>query len=364
VLLGDGGEPSLIADRIIAAVGECFEIADHEISISASVGIASGREEAETVLRNADLAMYAAKRRGAARYERFEPGMRDPVIPRRDLDIELRDAIERDELDPRYQPIVDLRTGNIVAFEALVSWQHPLSAADPAPMAEDTGLAVDLARLTLERAAADLGPHGVAISLNVSLRELADPRYLAAVQSATAGALPPSAVILELSANETLADTPDALANLHALKALGIRIALDDFGTGRTSLEELTTLPLDLLKIAAPFTPGDPARVRASALLPMIVAIARRLGLETIAQGLERPEQMPMLRGLGCCLGQGAVYGAAVDASTAQSLLASRLGTARYIPGPCSTTTTPTSRSSTTRPWPSSATAPRGTPTP
>jgi diguanylate cyclase (GGDEF)-like protein len=324
VLLGDGGEPALIADRIIAALGERFEIADHDISISASVGIASGREEAETVLRKADLAMYAAKRRGAARYERFEPRMRDPGVSRRDLDIELRHAIERDELDARYQPIVDLRSGNIVAFEALVSWQHPPSAAELVPIAEGTGLAVDLARWRLERAAADLGSHGVAISLNVSMRELADPRFLAAVHSTTAGALPPSAVILELSANEKLTATLDALANLDALKALGVRVALDDFGTGRTSLEELTTLPLDLLKIAAPFMPGDPARARTSALLPMIVAIAGRLELETVAQGLDRPEQIPMLRDLGCSLGQGALHGAAVDASTAQILLGLR----------------------------------------
>jgi diguanylate cyclase (GGDEF)-like protein len=326
VLVDDGGEASLIADRIIAAVGERFEIAGHDISIGASVGIASGCEEAETVLRNADLAMYAAKRHGAARYERFEPGMRNSVASRSELDTEMRHAIERDELDARYQPIVDLRAGNIVAFEALMCWHHPargtLSAPDFAPMADETGLAVDLARWLLERAATDLGSYGVAISLNVSLRELADPRYLAAVQSATAGALPLSVVILELSANETLVDTPDGLANLDALKALGVRIALDDFGTSHTPLQQLTTLPLDLLKVAAPFIPGDPARVRTSALLPMIVAIARRLGLETVAQGVDRPEQVPMLRGLGCSFGQGAFHGPAVDARTARSLLA------------------------------------------
>jgi diguanylate cyclase (GGDEF)-like protein len=328
VLLGDGDEPSRIADRIIAALGERFEIAGHDVSISASVGIASGREEAETVLRNADLAMYAAKRRGAARYERFEPRMRDSVVPRRDLDTELRQAIKRDELEARYQPIVDLRTGNIAAFEAHVCWHHPargtLSAADLAPGAEEGRLAVDLARWQLDRAAGDLGSRGVGVSLNISTRELIDPDWLAAVRSTVAGALPPSAVILELSANETLADAPYALANLDALKALGVRVALDDFGTGPTSLHELTTLPLDLLKVAAPFIPGDPAHARSGALLPAIVAIARRLGLEAIAQGVDRPEQVPMLRELGCSLGQGALHGAAVDASTAHSLLASR----------------------------------------
>jgi diguanylate cyclase (GGDEF)-like protein len=328
VLLADGGEPSLIADRIVAALGERFELAGHEISISASVGIATGCEDAETVLRNADLAMYAAKRRGAARYERFDPRTHKRVVARHDLGTELRRAIERDELDVRYEPIVDLPTGSIAAFEALVRWHHPvrgtLSAAEFAPLPEQTGLAVNVGCWVLERAAADLGTHSVAISLNVSTRELADPRYLGAVRSTTAAGVLPSNLILELSATATLADTRDALANLDALQALGIRIALDDFGTGPTSLLELTTLPLDLLKIGLPFIPGDPARKRTTALLPAIITIARRLGLESIAQGLDHPEQLSVVKDLGCALGQGALHGAAVDASTAHILLASR----------------------------------------
>ena len=328
ILLGDGSEPSLIAQRIIAALGERFEIAGHDVFVSASVGIASGCEEAETVLRNADVAMYAAKRRGAARYEQFQPRMRDAVISRRALDSDLRHAIERGELEARYQPIMDLRTGAIAAFEALVRWRHPvrgtLSAADFAPVAEETGLAVDLARWLLAQAAADLGAHAIAISLDVTARELADPRYMAAVRSTTTSALPPSAVILELSSNATFDDAPDALANLHALKALGIQVALDNFGVGHTSLLELTTLPLDLLKIAAPFIPGDPAHPRTDALHTAIYAIGRRLELKSVAQGLDRPEQVPLLMNLGCTLGQGTLPGAAVDATTARSLLASR----------------------------------------
>ena len=317
VLLGDGSEPSLIAQRIIAALGERFDIAGHDIFVSASVGIASGCEEAETVLRNADLAMYAAKRRGAARYEQFQPRMRDAAISRRALDTELRHAINRDELEARYQPIIDLRTGAIAAFEALVRWRHPgrgiLSAADFAPVAEENGLVVDLALWLLEHAAADLGAHAITISLDVSERELADPRYIAAMRSTTTNALPPAAVILELSGNATFDDAPEALANLHALKALGIQIALDNFGIGRTSLLELTTLPLDLLKIAAPLIPGNPAHPRTDALLTSIFAIAHRLELTSVARGLDRSEQLPMLMNLGCTLGQGTLPGAAVE---------------------------------------------------
>jgi EAL domain-containing protein (putative c-di-GMP-specific phosphodiesterase class I) len=273
------------------------------------VGIASGHAEAESVLLNADLAMYAAKRRGAARYELFEPRMRDSSVSRRDLGAELRCAMERNELDVRYQPIVDLRGGKIVAFLAFVGRHYPargaLLAAEFAPVADETRLGLNVARWLLERAAGDLGAHGVAISLNVSMRELADQRYLDMVRSMIARGLPSSALILELSADTTIADTHDALASLDALKALGVRIALDDFRIAPTSLRELTTLPLDLLKIATPFIPSDPATARGGALLPAIVAIARGLGLETIAQGLDRPEQLHLLRDLGCALGQG-----------------------------------------------------------
>ena len=326
VLLGDGAEPSAVAERIITAVDERFDIAGHDISVSASVGIASDCEEAETLLHNADLAMYTAKGRGRACYEHFEPGMRDAVISRGDRSTELRHAIERDQLDVHYQPMVNLRTGHIAAFEAQAHWRHrrgTLTARVLASVANETGLAVDLARWLLERAVADLGAHGVAISIDVSTRELADPRYLAALRRTTTDTLPASAVILELDGNTSLANTQNALANLDELRTLGIRIALDDFGIGHASLLELTTLPLDLLKIAAPFIPTCPGRARAGALLPAIFEIAHRLELETVAQGLDRPEQLPLLRHLGCVLGQGALLGAPVDARTARSMLAS-----------------------------------------
>ena len=310
VLLGDGAESSLIAERITAALSERFEIAGHDIFVTASVGIASGCEDAETLLRNADLAMYAAKCGGVQRVrsERFEPRMGDAVSSRSSLGTELRRAIEGHELDVRYQPIVELGTRGIAAFEALVHWSHPvrgvLPAAELCAVAEEIGAAVELKRWLLARAAADLGGLGVTISINVSPRELADQRYVAAMRDSTHRALPPSSVMLELDANTMLADAPDARANLDALKALGIRIALDDFGIGAQSLLELTALPLDVLKLAAPFLSGDPAQTRASSLLPAILAIARRLGLQSVAQGLDRPEQLVSLKHLGCTLGQ------------------------------------------------------------
>ncbi len=271
--------------------------------------------------------------------------MRDAAISRRALDTDLRHAINRDELEACYQPIMDLRTGAIAAFEASVRWRHPgrgiLSAADFVPVAEENGLVVDLALWLLEHAAADLGAHAITISLDVSERELADPRYMAAVRSTITSALPPAAVMLELSCNATFHDAPEALANLHALKALGIQIALDDFGIGRTSLLELTTLPLDLLKIAAPFIPRNPAYPRTDALLTTILEIADRLELTSVAQGLDRPEQLPLLVNLGCTLGQGALPGAAVDASTAHSLLAAHRRSERSAPSRAPVRSTP-----------------------
>ncbi len=330
VLLAGGADPVTVAERIIDALQRPFQIGENELSVSVSVGIASGREEAETLLRNADVAMYQAKRAGAGRYKHFEPSMHTTLVSRLELVTELRRAIELGQFELHYQPMFDLRSGKIAAFEGLVRWRHPtrglVAPLEFIPVAEETGLIVDIGRWVLEHGCSQLAvwrrETPLALSLNVSTRELQQPGYAATVQEAIRGAFPPSALILEITERAPLVDAPGVLASLHALKDLGVRLALDDFGTGYSTLLNLSHLPVDLLKIAKPFLDATERDERnPPGLLSGIIGLGRHLGLMTVAEGIERPEQRDVLVGIGCDLGQGYLLGRPLDAAAAAKLL-------------------------------------------
>ena len=298
--------------------------------VGASVGIATGRDDAEALLRNADVAMYQAKRSGGGRSERFAPRMHTALLSRLGLDRELRRAITHDQFELHYQPWVDLRTGEIAAFEGLVRWRHPsrglVAPLEFIPLAEETGMIVQIGRWVLAHGCSQLAVWRrhtpLALSLNVSARELAQPGYAAAVAAAIDEAFPPSALILEVTERAPLLAMPGVLDSLQAVKGLGVRIALDDFGTGYSSLLSLSRIPVDILKIAKPFLDAiDADQRRATGLLAAAIAVGGHMGLLTIAEGIERSDQHALVARLGCDLGQGYLLGRPLDITAATQLL-------------------------------------------
>jgi diguanylate cyclase (GGDEF)-like protein len=342
VLLTGMSDPTAVAQRIIDGVRSLFQIGEHEVFVSVSVGIASGREEAETLLRQADVAMYHAKRSGAGRYARFQPSMHAALISRLTLGTELRRAIAREEFELHYQPLLDLRCGRIAAFEGLVRWRHPnrglVAPLDFIPFAEQTGMIVEIGRWVLAHGCRQLAAWWrdtpIALSLNVSTRELQQRDYTDTVRDAIRSAFPPSALILEVTEREPLQDVPGVLETLHAVKRLGVRLALDDFGTGYGTLINLSHLPIDLLKIAKPFLDavdgGEHGERNPRGLLAGTLSLGRHLGLTTVAEGIELPEQRDLLIELGCDLGQGYHLGRPLDAAGAEELLAAESNRARH----------------------------------
>jgi diguanylate cyclase (GGDEF)-like protein len=333
VLLVGAADPAAVARRIIDAVNRRFQIAENEVFVSVSVGIVVGREEAETLLRHADMAMYHAKRSGAGTYALFEPSMHAARVSRLTLGTELRRAIEGEQFELHYQPMFDLRSGKIAAFEGLVSWRHPdrglVPPLDFIPIAEQTDMIVEIGRWVLEHGCRQLAAWRrqapIALSLNVSTRELQQPDYTDTVRDAIDGAFPAPALILEVTERQPLDDVPGVLDTLQALKALGVRLALDDFGIGCCSLINLSRLPIDLLKIAKPFLDAlddEHHQRNPRGLLAGTVGLGRHLGLTTIGEGIEHREQRDLLIELGCDLGQGSHLGRPLDAVGADQLLA------------------------------------------
>ncbi|HWE10437.1 MAG TPA: EAL domain-containing protein [Solirubrobacteraceae bacterium] len=330
VLLAESSDPDAVARRMISELQSRFVVNGHEVFIGVSIGIATGHAEGDTLVRNADVAMYHAKRAGTGRYEHFQPSMHTALLTRLGLDSELRRAVERAEFELHFQPLFNLRSGTIAAFECLVRWRHPvrglISPLEFIPVAEETGLIVEIDRWVLlaacRRFAQWWREAPLSVCVNTSMRDLQQPDFAAQVERAIDGAFPPSALILEVTESARLEDAPGALASLHAVKELGVRVALDDFGTGYSSLLSLSQLPVDLLKIARPFLqalgPGEP---KADGLLAGMVALGRHLGLMTVAEGIETAGQHELLVDLGCDLGQGFLLGRPLDADGASELV-------------------------------------------
>jgi diguanylate cyclase (GGDEF)-like protein len=333
ILLDGRSDAEVVAERIVRALEGRFEVDGHEVFVGVSVGIASGRQPAETLLRDADVAMYQAKRAGTGRYARFEPRMHAALVSRLGLDAELRRAVEREEFELHYQPLIHLRTDTITAVESLVRWRHPIRGLVPPmefiPVAEENGLIVEIDRWVRHEACRQLAEwwrqSPLAVSFNASMRDLQQPGFVASLEEAIDGAFPPSALILEVTESAALQDAPGALATLHEVKELGVRIALDDFGTGYSSLLSLAQLPIDILKIARPFLQASgPGASKATGLLAGMIGLGRHLGLLTVTEGIETPEQRELLDAAGCDVGQGFLLGRPGDAAAIGRLLTPR----------------------------------------
>ena len=337
-----------LPDRLAAAMSHPFSLSGNQVRVTASIGVASASpdDRADDLLRNADMAMYAAKRRGKGRAEKYESRMYADIRERLDLETALRAAIERHELTLFYQPIVSLQSGGIYGLEALLRWEHPqfgrLLPQHFIPLAEETGLIVQLGSWVLGEACRQLqvwrAAHPqlpLAVSINISGRQLQGSGLEAALrQTLTSSGVEPASVVLEITESVLMQQTDAILERLQQLKALGVRLAIDDFGTGYSSLSYLQRFPIDILKIAKPFVEEVGQGADRSALARAIVGLGDTLKLQTIAEGIERAEQRAALIELGCTLGQGHHFWPALSAAAIEELLsADRFPHLRLVEG-------------------------------
>ena len=329
----DGNAPNLVATRLLEAVARPIDIHDHRLSLTLSVGIAlaSGTLSADDLLRNADFAMYRAKAAGGAQYRRYAFEDRATVDDATRLESELSGAVARGELRVHYQPVVALGSGAITGVEALVRWQHPqrglLGPDRFISIAERTGSIIEIGEWVLATACAALRTWQVtypslSIAVNLSGSQLASPRLYDHVRRALdKNAINPPSLILEVTESVLVANPP-AVAKLARLKSLGLRLAIDDFGTGYSALSYLRRISLDILKIDREFTQGadSPAGEQ---LLRGIVQLGLLIGLDLVAEGIERPAQIGPLLEAGCQEGQGFLFSRPVDAEALTALLRS-----------------------------------------
>jgi diguanylate cyclase (GGDEF)-like protein len=326
-----------VAERIRASLGTPFWVIGQEVYISASIGIAvrQSGDSAGDLLRNADVAMYTAKGKGKSRFEIFEPAMHDAVVARLGLEAELRRALERQEFVVQYQPIVKLETGAIIGAEALVRWKHPTRGMIPPmqfiPLAEETGLVVPLGGWVLRQACLQLaewqklrgGGEPFVMNVNLSSRQLVRDGITDEVAAAVdESGIRASWLVLEVTETVLMADPVAAAAALGSIRDLGVRVALDDFGSGYSSLSHLRRFPIDIVKIDKSFVDDVAQEGVESAIARGIIELGRAMHLQTVAEGIEVPEQADMLRTLGCDLGQGYLFARPLDASVLSERLA------------------------------------------
>jgi diguanylate cyclase (GGDEF)-like protein/PAS domain S-box-containing protein len=316
----DSAEAADVAGRILNVLELEYEIDGKQVYPRASVGICLagaelGSVDAEELLRNADVAMYMAKRDSKGSYRVFEPAMHERVVERLELQAELQRALELNQLVVHYQPVVRLDQQADYGAEALLRWVHPTRGTIPPlqfiPLAEETGQIVAIGRWVLQEAcrqAATLHERfprkpPLTISVNLSVKQLQSEMIIDDVVDALeASGIPPSTLVLEITESVMMADTDLAVQRLNELKALGVMLAMDDFGTGYSSLSYLSRFPVDILKMDRSFLSEEHEE---SGLIAAIIALGTSLSLDVVAEGIELPEQIESLRDLGCDLGQG-----------------------------------------------------------
>ncbi|MDQ6751383.1 MAG: EAL domain-containing protein [Actinomycetota bacterium] len=329
----------LIAERVAEAVGAPFALENTEAFLTASVGIAltDGKDQsAESLIRDADSAMYRAKERGKSRYELFDSVMRRRAVERLEIENALHRALERGEFRLCYQPAVDLHTERVVGVETLVRWQHPTRGVLPPEAfiaeAEETGLIVGLGAWVLREACRQwhawnaMGATVPRISVNLSARQLAQPDIVDMVAAVLAETeTDPAALSLEITESTVVDDAGPAVAALHALKAQGVSLGLDDFGTGYASLSLLKRLPVDVLKVDRSFVAGFGVDPKDAPIVSAVVGLADALDLTVIAEGVETSEQVYALRAMGCRYAQGFYFYHPLSAEEVTPLLLGRL---------------------------------------
>jgi diguanylate cyclase (GGDEF)-like protein len=329
----------MIAERMAEAVGMPFALSDgDETFLTASIGIAMADGSladglAESLVRDADAAMYRAKERGKSRVELFDEKLRERAVQRLSIESALHRALERRELVLHYQPQIDLRSGRVVSWEALVRWDHPEQGLLPPgafiSVAEETGLILEVGIWVLEEACRQAErwtslPGAVpdpVMGVNLSARQLSQPELLDMVARALSGAgLAPSRLCLEVTESAVIEDAGDAADTLGALSEMGVRLAIDDFGSGYSALSSLKRFSVDLLKVDRAFVAGLGRDTTDGPIMAAIIDLTHALGLRAVGEGVERADQLAVLRALGCDVGQGFYFGRPQPPEVAEAL--------------------------------------------
>lgn len=333
----DEAEALAIAERVANSILEPVVIDGRELFITTSVGIAIARNPevtAEELIRDADAAMYRAKGAGRGRCELFDEEMRLAVVARLEGESDLRRAIDRGELDVYYQPQVDLTSGALAGVEALLRWHHPergmISPAEFIPLAEETGLIIDIGRFALRTACAQAADwhakypahRQLKMSVNLSAKQLQQSSLIDEVADALLEwELDPTTLMLELTETSLIEDMDSNVTRLEELLRLGVKIAIDDFGTGYSSLNYLRRFPVDILKIDRSFVQGVAGGPEEAGLARAIIKLAQDLRLTTVAEGIETLEEATTLRGWGCDIGQGYLFARPLPAAEMEDVL-------------------------------------------
>jgi diguanylate cyclase (GGDEF)-like protein len=328
--------PELIAERMLEALKHPFNLGPDEqtrLTVTASVGIAAGeRASAEELLRDADIAMYRAKWDGKNRYTVFDTDMQDKMQNRMELEMDLREALAKDEFHLVYQPTFGLSDMRPNGVEALIRWSHPsrgLVQPDAfIPLLEETGLIVEVGAWVLEEACAQAATwrasgYPIDIAVNVSGRQLDDDRLIADIEDAlAASSLPAAALTIEITETTLMRNTDETARRLAAIKELGVRIAIDDFGTGYSSLAHLQRFPVDALKIDRSFIAGMKENAEGETLIHTLVQLGKALSIETFAEGIEQQRELSLLRDENCDSGQGYLFARPLDVDATEAFFA------------------------------------------
>jgi diguanylate cyclase (GGDEF)-like protein len=334
--IGNERGATRIAERIAELLSRPFILRGREHFVSASLGIAigAGDEAPEAVIRDADSALYRAKERGRGGYEIFDEVMRSRVIEHMQIENDLRRAIQREELELHYQPVIRLGDGSIVALEALLRWNHPdrglVGPLGFIPVAEESRLIVPIGRWVIEQACRqaaawqELHPDSapVSVAVNLSARQIADPDLLSHIEgSVRANRIDPSSLWLELTETTLLDDTVFVERTLESLKGLGVRLVLDDFGVGFSSLGYLKRLPLSMIKLDRSFVENLTEGSHDAAIVRAVNEMADTIGIGVVAEGLETSEQVRIARALGCGFAQGFHFSRPVPVGLVEAML-------------------------------------------
>ena len=338
ILLNRSGETAEIihvAERLLAKISEPFKIDNYEVFTTASIGIVvSGTVErqAEDFLRDADAAMYRAKESGKARFEIFDTEMHVRNMNLLQVETDLRHALERNEFEVHYQPIVDLATGRVQEFEALIRWRHPehglIAPNEFVPVAEETGLIIPIGRWILEESCRQVAEwqlqysFPLSISVNLSAKQLMHPTLVSQVKDVLfSTGINPFQLKLEVTESTVMEHSESSLGVVSALYALGVSLSTDDFGTGYSSLSYLHRFPFERLKIDRSFISKMDSEDNSGAIVKTILMLGDNLNIEVVAEGIETMKQLELLRSLGCKSGQGYLFSRPVDAAAAEEFL-------------------------------------------
>ena len=326
---------SEVAGRLVHALGDTV-ITVHGVSIGASIGITTGEvdDDVDDLLREADSSMYSVKANGGGAWRVFDPEDRRSDVRKKPLRTELQRAIQRHEFIVHYQPIVRFETGAIEAVEALVRWQHPerglLAPSEFLDQAEETGQILFIDNWVMHEACRQVktwqtdipGAAELSVCVNLSPSQLRHPGLAGSVAEALRVAgLRPQHLVVELTEGSLVRDLQAAATELETLDALGVRLALDDFGTGYSSMSHLVRFPVDIIKIDRSFVSAMSTGGQGSDVAAAIIALGRALGLRVIGEGIEEPQQVDLLRSLGCEVGQGYHFAKPMDAAALGALM-------------------------------------------